>query len=56
MGWFLLVCLGALFTFAVIFLSMLCVYLRGRVRKLEEDVDFWREEAIRLDNEKCGRL
>lgn len=36
----------------VLALVVQCVVLGGRVRKLHNDLEFWRDEAIRLNNEK----
>lgn len=43
MDWILLICVWVL--------VLLCVVLCGRVRKLQKDLELWRDEAIRLDGE-----
>lgn len=47
MNWILMVCVWVL--------VILCVVLGGRVRELQKDLEFWRDEAIRLNNEKPTR-
>jgi hypothetical protein len=47
MIWILSICVWVL--------VILCVVLVGRVRKLQNDLVFWRNEAIRLNNEKPTR-
>ena len=44
MIWILSICVWVL--------VILCVVLGGRVRKLHNVLEFWRDEAIRLNNEK----
>lgn len=44
MNWILIVCVWVL--------VILCAVLLGRVRKLQNDLKFWRDEAIRLNNKK----
>lgn len=36
----------------VLALVVQCVVLHGRLCKLQQDLEFWRDEAIRLNNEK----
>lgn len=47
MIWISLVCVWVL--------VVLCVVLNGRVHKLSKDLAWWREEAMRLSNEKHRR-
>lgn len=47
MIWILAICVWVL--------VILCVVLCGRVHKLQNDLEFWRDEAIRLNNEKPYR-
>lgn len=44
MIWISLVCVWVL--------VILCVVLNGRVHRLAKDLEWWRNEAIRLNNEK----
>jgi hypothetical protein len=47
MIWILAICVWVL--------AMLCAVLGGRVHKLQNDLVFWRDEAIKLNNEKPSR-
>ena len=47
--------MSSILAISVCVLLIYCVFLDGQVRKLSKDLSWWREEAIRLNNEKHKR-